>query len=161
MAYQNGNPPGKQKVQTTATGNAADTGTPVSIPPTKRPPDFDKDFTWGRQGYGGNAYGGASSDMPGKRTRADMSVNNDDSDPVLNTIRQHGTAAMVPDPTGDNVESVRGTPATQLRKIGNKNVADAFGMASARSRQPSYPGPKTQIPGALTDDQSEPVRKPA
>lgn len=138
MAIQSGagNPPGKKNVKTTATGNAADTGTPVSIPPKSRPPEYDKDFTWGRSGYGANAYGGASSDTPGKRTRADMSVNNDDGDPVLNTIRQHGTAAMTADPTGDRVD-VGGMPAPQVEEIGKGNVPDAFGMESARKRQPS------------------------
>lgn len=162
MAIQSGNPPGKKNVTTTATGNAADTGTPVSIAPTKRPPDYEKDFSWGRQGYGSNAYGGASSDTPGKRTRADMTVNNDDSDPVLSALRLHGSAAMrVPLP-GDDVESVKGTPATQIRDVSaaNKTPIHPAMVGSNAARQPSYPGPKATIPGALTDDETQPVRQP-
>lgn len=165
MAIQSGagNPPGKKKVTTTATGNAADTGTPVSIPPTKRPPEYDKDFTWGRQGYGANAYGGASSDTPGKRTRADMSVNNDDSDPVLAALRLHGSAAMRSPEVGDDVEDVRGTPATQIRDVSSANKTPIHPAMTGNNaaRQPSYPGPKEAIPGGLSDDQAAPVRKPS
>jgi hypothetical protein len=115
-------------VKTTATGNAKDTGTPVSIPPS-RPPIFDKDFTFGRQSYGSNAYSGASSDNPGDRTRSDLSVNNDDTDPVLGALRQHGSAAMRAPEVGDDVEDVKGTPATQLRNItANPAVPTTFGM---------------------------------
>lgn len=120
---------GNKPVKTTATGNAKDTGTPVNVAPTQRPPEFAKDYTFGRQGYGSNAYGGASSDTPGKRTRADMTVNNDDSDPVLGALRQYGSAAMRSPEVGDDVEDVRGTPATQLRPMTNKpGVPVTFGM---------------------------------
>jgi hypothetical protein len=47
--------------------------------------------SWGRGSYGANAFGGASSDTPGKRTRAALTVNHDDDDPVLNTIKQTGS----------------------------------------------------------------------
>ena len=153
-----------KQVQTNAAGNTkASTAGPVKTPaPTQRPPDFDKDFTFGRQSYGSNAYGGASSDTPGKRTRADMTVNNDDADPVLATLRQHGSAAMTSDPAGDSV-NVGGMPASQLRTIGSKNVPVHPMMArdSNVSRQPSYPGPKASIPGALQDNATQPVRTPA
>lgn len=145
-------------VKTTATGNAKDTGTPVSIPPTQRPPEYDKDFTWGRSGYGSNAYGGASSDLPGKRTRAEMSVNNDDTDPVLRQLRLTGSASMRAD-VGDNVESVKGTPATQIRDVSaaaNKTPIHPAMVGSNAARQPTYPGPKETIPGSL-----EPSRVPS
>ena len=162
MAIQNGDAPGKRNVKTTATGNAADTGTPVSIPPTKQPPDYAKDFTWGRTGYGANAFGGASSDTPGKRTRGNMSVNNDDTDPVLSALRLHGSAAMRSPEVGDDVEDVRGTPATQIRDVSaaNKTPIHPAMVGSNAARQPTYPGPKATIPGALTDDEAQPVRSP-
>jgi hypothetical protein len=46
--------------------------------------------SWGRGALGANAYGGASSDMPGQRSRAALTVNHDDSDPVLNAIKSGG-----------------------------------------------------------------------
>lgn len=149
-----------KQVQTNAKGNAPNTGMPGKQPaPTQRPPDFAKDYTFGRSGYGANAYGGASSDNPGKRTRADMTVNNDDTDPVLNTVRQHGSAAMTSDPAGDSV-NVGGMPASQLRSIAAKAPPDAYGMQSNRARQPSSAAPAT-IPGALQDNATQPVRTPA
>lgn len=109
-----------------------------------------------RSGYGQNAYGGASSDTPKERTRAGLTVNRDGDDPVLETIKAHGSAAMRGGPPGDSVETVRGTPATQIRDIGNGNVPDHPAMASNRSRQPSYPGPNSNVPAGLADDEGEP-----
>jgi hypothetical protein len=158
MAFQNGQK--NKPVKTTATGNGKDTGTPVSVAPTKRPPDFDKDFTYGRQSYGANAYGGASSLPPGGKERASLTVNNDDDDEVLNAIKQKGSAAMSVSPTGDAVTATEGVTGSQLRDIADKNVPDHPAMASARSRQPSYPGPAGVVPATLTDDNEQPVRKP-
>jgi hypothetical protein len=130
--------------------------------PTQRPPGSEKDFTFGRQSYGANAYGGPSSLAPGHKERASLTVNNDDSDAVLDAIKQHGTAAMRAPLPGDDVESVRGTPATQVRDVSaaNKTPIHPAMVGSNAARQPSYPGPKSSIPGALTDDQA-PVPKPS
>jgi hypothetical protein len=48
------------------------------------------------------------------------------------------------------------------RKINpDANVADAFGSASARSRQSSsHAHTAAKVPGAITPDEGQPVRKP-
>lgn len=60
-----------------------------------------------KEGYGQNGYGGASSDVPGEKTTSDF-------------LPQPGT------PVND-----------QTRTLVGKTAPDAFGMASARSRQPA------------------------
>lgn len=40
--------------------------------------------------YGNNQFGGASSDTPGQRTRGPLTVNHDDTDPVLAAVKSHG-----------------------------------------------------------------------
>jgi hypothetical protein len=50
--------------------------------------------SWGRGVYGTNAYPGAASDLPGKRTRAPLSVNNDGGDAVLNAIKSGGAKSQ-------------------------------------------------------------------
>lgn len=100
------------------------TGTVNKTPaPTQHPPGTEKDFTFGRQSYGANAYGGPSSLTPGKKERASLTVNNDDSDPVLDAIKQHGVGAAGIDPlTGDSVTMAEGVAGSQVRKIAAKNV---------------------------------------
>ena len=90
-----------------------------------------------KEGFGQNGFAGASSDLPGERTRAGLTVNNDDTDPVLDAVKKFGTAAMRAPEVGDSVEDICGTPATQIRDIAAKNVPDHPAMASARSRQPT------------------------
>jgi hypothetical protein len=81
---------------------------------------------------------------------------------VLAAVQKFGSAAMRDPLPGDDVADVRGTPDGQIREIAAGNVPDAFGMASARARQPSsYPtGGNATIPGALSDDEAQPVRSP-
>ncbi len=123
-------------VKTTATGDQEATGMPKSIPPTKpvtpMPPSFQKDFTFGRQSYGSNAYGGASSDTPGNRTRASISVNGDDTDPVLRAIRLGGTAAKrgAAELTGDDVRDVKAVTSSEVRTVDAKPFPLAHGMRS-------------------------------
>lgn len=64
----------------------------TSILPLVETPSAEQKRTtsWGRTSYGANAFGGASSDTPGKRTRAKLTVNHDDTDPVLAAIRKDG-----------------------------------------------------------------------
>ncbi len=132
---------GNKKVQTTATGNAADNGTPVTPAPTRRAaPDVASAVRApSRAGVGMNGYAGASSLEPGVFTRSPLGDNIADTvnDPVLDAVRKFGSAAMRVPETGDDVEDVRGTPATQLRKFAPGNVPDSWGMESARSRQPT------------------------
>jgi len=40
--------------------------------------------------FGQNGFGGASSDTPGQRTRSPLTVNADDSDPVLARVKTEG-----------------------------------------------------------------------
>jgi hypothetical protein len=90
--------------------------------------------------YGANGYGGASSDTPSERTRAALTVNNDDTDPVLAAVRGYGTAAMRAPEVGDDIEDVKGTPATQIRAIGDGNVATKEGMRSRTANKETGPG---------------------
>ena len=143
MAIQSGNgdaPGAKRGVKVGATGNAPGAG-PVKTPaPTAHPPGSEKDFTFGRQSYGANAYGGPSSLTPGKKERASLTVNNDDSDAVLDAIKQHGTAAMRAPLPGDDVEDVRGTPATQIRDVSAANKTPiAFGMKNPNANPATVP----------------------
>lgn len=154
-------------VQTTATGNAADTGTPVSLPPTKparvAAPDVVSQVRNEQNAgsfYGLNGFRGASSVNPGEVTKSPLAENMQGDDPVLAAVQKFGTAAMRTPEVGDDVADVRGTPDGQIRKIGATNVPDSFGMASARSRQPTYPGAKDTIPATLGAMAEQPVRKP-
>jgi hypothetical protein len=167
MAFQNGR--SNKPATTTATGNATDTGTPKSLPPTKRVAFTDQVGAaagkGGDGGYGENRYGGPSSVPPGQTVESRLATDLRTTsaaggDDVLETIQKFGSAAMRNPLPGDDVEDVKGAPASQLRDISDKNVPDAFGMESARKRQPTYPGPSATVPGSLTNDNAAPVRKP-
>jgi hypothetical protein len=154
-------------VKTTATGNAADTGTPVSLPPIKpakvAAPDVVSQ-TRNEQNagshYGLNGYRGPSSLNPGEAVKSPLADNMSGDDTVLAAVQKFGSAAMRAPEVGDDVEDVKGTPATQIRKIADSNVPDHSAFASARTRQPSYPGPRETIPSTLGATAEQPVRKP-
>ena len=59
--------------------------------------------------------------------------------------------------TGVDESKAPAVASGQERPIPPGNVADAFGMGSARSRQPTKPA---ELPTSLANDQGEPVRKP-
>jgi len=67
-----------------------------SLQPTPAPtkavksPEQTRSTSWGRESYGANGYNGRSDNDPGQRTRSDLTVNNDDTDPVLAAIRRDG-----------------------------------------------------------------------
>jgi hypothetical protein len=167
MAYQ---------VQKGASGNAPNTGMPKNKPPVRQ--RFDQlTGVFGAPlpgkthdgAYGQNRYGGASSTTPGQTVESPMATDlrttaaqGADGGDVLATVQKFGAAAMRNPLPGDDVEDVRGTPATQLRDIAAKACPDSYGMESARARQASsYPGAAGTIPGALQDDAAQPARKPA
>lgn len=156
MAMQNGDAPGKRNVKTTATGNAADTGTPVSIAPTKPPRiRFSDDFGGkGDLNYGRNRQNLPSSVEPGATVESDLAkdLRTTVNDPVLDAVQKFGTAAMRSPEVGDNVEDVRGTPATQIRDIAAK-AQPAFGMKDPNANNP-------KIPSSLGASNGQPVRKP-
>jgi len=123
-----------------------------------------------KNGYGQNSYAGPASLTPNQDAnigRSALGLNmsqtsEGESDPVLSAIIAKGTGAGGVDPlTGDATTMAEGVAGTQVRKIGAKNVPDHPAMASARARQPSNDwGVSEKIPGALTDDQAQPVRSP-
>jgi hypothetical protein len=132
---------GNKPVKTTSTGNAADTGTPVSLPPTRpvAPDEVSAVRAGTKPGLGMNGFAGASSDPPGTFSRSPLAQNIDATvgDKTLDAVRQFGSAAMRAPEVGDDVEDVKGTPATQIRKLAPGNVPNHPAMASARSRQPT------------------------
>lgn len=174
MAIQNTKK--SRPVKTTATGNAADTGMPRTPPakPTRiRASDLEGVFQGGGQHdgqYGQNRYAGASSypmdaipESPMAQDLRTTAAQGADGGDVLSTIQKFGSAAMRTPLPGDDVESVKGAPASQLRSLTLRPaVPDSYGMASARSRQPSSRTAAT-IPGMPQYDDSEgqPVRQPA
>jgi hypothetical protein len=99
----------------------ADTdGNNTSILPLIETPSAEgkRSKSWGRGSYGANAYGGASSDTPKQRTRAALSVNRDDSDPVLNAIKHGG--AKTQDGNGQT-RTVNATPYPTARGMRDRS----------------------------------------
>jgi hypothetical protein len=88
------------------------------------------------KGYGTASYSGASSDTPGQRTRAPLTVNHDDSDAVLANIRANG-AKHRDDPsvfTGRGGKRTPGTtPGMRDANAGGAPMGKVFG---APGRQP-------------------------
>ena len=154
---------GAGDVPDTADGNAPNTGMPKAVAP-----DVISAPRAAKSGYGQNGWAKASSLTPNDNSNDGVSplaanmkaAGERGSDPVLDAIIQKGSAAMSIDPTGDAVTAAEGVTGSQIRKIAATNVPDAYGMASARSRQPTYPGPAQSVPDKLVEDNGEPVRKP-
>jgi len=117
-------------VEASAKGNAPATGMPKQPAPRPVAPDQISSIRKpSPQGYGMN--GGAvnpSSIPPGANVMSPMAANlkasSEDGEGVLDTIIAHGTKLDT-------------EITSQLRKIAPNNVPDAFGMESARSRQPT------------------------
>jgi hypothetical protein len=136
MAFQSGD---KSIVQAGKTNK-----TPAPV--TKESASDARSSSFGRESYGANAWNGRVSDDPGKRTRAALTVNNDDSDPVLAAVRQKGTA---------NNDSLASLGNKQERTVSDTPYKTAFGH---RNRNDDA-NPK--IPGALPDDPGgAPVMQP-
>lgn len=93
--------------------------------------------SYGRGKYGANAYGGPSSADPGKTITSGFDVGGNDD--VMKRIQSQGLRSDAAAPVAD-----------QLRKVGDRNVPDATGMASARSRQASsHSGDAAKVPDRL------------
>jgi hypothetical protein len=106
------------------------------------------------QGYGMNGpHNNASSVAPGQRVISPLGQNLEtsvDDGGALDRVIREGTARVD--------DSIGG----QLRKIADGNVPDHPAMASARSRQPTYPGPKAAtLPAATAKSDAQPGRKPS
>jgi len=165
MKKSGGRVKGAGDLPATAKGNAPNTGAPGRTPA----PDNISAPRAAHSGYGQNSYAGPSSlthldDANAGRSALGLNMSQTGegvSDPILSAIISKGTAAMSVDPTGDAVTAAEGVAGTQIGKIGAKNVPDHPAMVSARARQPSsYPTGGGSIPGALTDDETQPLRKP-
>ena len=117
-------------VQAKAKGNGPATG----MQKTPAPDAISAPRSGSGQGHGSNGpVGNNPSVEPGKRVLSPLAQNLEssvDDDGCLNRIIREGTARQ-----DDSITS-------QLRTIADGNVPDAFGMESARKRQPTYPGPK-------------------
>ena len=99
----------------------ADDSNDTSILPLVETPSAEskRSKSWGRGSYGSNAAANASSDVPGQRTRAALTVNHDDTDSTLNAIRKGGaktqdgngqtrTVDATPYPTAHGMRNRRG-----------------------------------------------------
>lgn len=128
-------------VQKPASGNSDNTGAPGPTPAPVKPPRvrFSDDFGGrGDLNYGRNRQNLPSSVEPGAMVESDLAkdLRTTVGDPVLDAVQRFGTAAMRAPEVGDDVEDVRGTPATQIRKIAATNVPTHPCMTGAK------PGPK-------------------
>jgi hypothetical protein len=92
--------------------------TPAPLVETKAA-EQARSTSFGRTSYGANAFDGRVVNDPGQRTRAGLSVNNDDADPVLAAIRRGGAKAA------DGNDQTRPFTADQ-------KVPTAFGHRSRR-----------------------------
>jgi hypothetical protein len=143
---------GKVKGAGDAPGDAAATGMPKSVAP-----DVISAPRAAHSGFGQNAYTGPSSLTPMDDSNKGVSplaanikaAGERGSDVVLDRVITQGTARVDTAISG------------QLRDISSNNVPDAFGMGSARSRQPTYPGPKGSMPATTAKSDAQPVRKPS
>jgi hypothetical protein len=142
---------GKVKGAGDAPGDAAATGMPKSAAP-----DVISAPRASKSGYGQNGFARASALTPFDDSNNGVSplaanmkeAGERGSDAVLDRVITQGTARVD--------DSISG----QLRDIAPNNVPDAFGMGSARSRQPTYPGPKGSMPATTAKSDAQPVRKP-
>lgn len=142
----------------TAAGNAPATGMPKNVAP-----DVISEPRASKSGYGQNSFAHASSLTPNDdanigRSPLGANMKQAAGDEVLDTIIQHGSAAMRAAETGDSVEDVRGMPASQLRDVSNKGYPPAHGMAS---RQAADGSPGGTIPSKIGATSAPPVRDPS
>jgi hypothetical protein len=137
MAIQSANGLGDAK------GDKAETGMPKSIAPVRKVSDAGA--------YGQNRYAGASSLQPGEQTDGKSHSLVSNPDPNLDTIIQRGAGR------GDDVENWQ---RRNVDAAGKANVADAFGMESARKRQPTASEPSDSLPAKPSFQNASPVRKP-
>lgn len=111
----------------------------IKIDGSNFPTKASDQFKPSKAGYGQGGFGGASSDVPGERTRAVLSVNNDDSDAALAQVRAQG--GEPPALTHEQLRTVAGSRPT------------TFGM------KPSTPADTPKVPGTL-DNHSDVYAKP-
>lgn len=120
-----------------AKGNGPATG----MQKTPAPDQISNPRAPGVAAYGESGGPNNPSSVPaGHRVISALGANLESSvsdDGVRDRIIREGTARQDDSVTG------------QLRDIAAKAPPDSFGMASARSRQPSYPGPKETIPARI------------
>ncbi len=148
-------------VDETAKGNSPNTGMPKNNLAPTRPakipaPDIvsrlREEQNVGSM-YGMNGFPGRSSTSPGEQVTSPLalsikSASEKGSDPVLDAIIAKGSAAMKVTLAGDAVTATEGVTGSQLREIGKGNVPDAYGMASARTRQNStHAAAAAKVPG--------------
>lgn len=123
------------------------TPAPLRAPPAT--PDLARSQSMGRESYGANAYGGASSIEPGTTvTQTGIDIRPPDGDAALDLVKKHGTVLGGKDPAEswqDRDESQQGYPA-------------AHGM---RNRQANDGSPGGQIPATVGATSEQPVRKPS
>ncbi len=164
-------------VETSATGDSANTGMPKNLAPTRPAKVPGPDIVSQPRNpqnvgsrYGMNNFAGRSSTSSGEAVNSPLSLSiksasEKGSDPVLDAIIAKGSAAMDVTLTGDVVTATEGVTGSQIRKIGTGNVADAYGMGSARTRQNStHAAMAAKVPGAV-DKTNRPspataIRKP-
>jgi hypothetical protein len=141
---------GKVKGAGDAPGDAAATGMPKSVAP-----DVISAPRAAHSGYGQNAYAGPSSLTP-------MDDSNKGVSPLAANIKaagERGSDAVL-DSIVANGTRLDSSISSQLRDIAPNNVPDHPSMASARSRQATYPGARGALPATTAKSDAQPVRKP-
>jgi hypothetical protein len=134
-------------------GNKRGTKINRTPPPTGQ----ERDFSFARSQYGGNAYSGPSStSAPGLNVTSPLSddIKAAGTDGVLDEVIRNGTAKNDAG-HGSGPDGVNSQP----RNISEKNVPDAAGMKSSRNRQCASPG-DTGRSGSLPSSAPGIVRTP-
>jgi hypothetical protein len=97
-------------------------------------------------GYGSNQYAGPVSVKPGERISSDLDISPPAGDPALDQLRENGMR-------GAKNPALR----FQLEDLASGNVPNHPSM-SRRGASDGSPGDK--VPGRLSNNEGQPVRKP-
>jgi hypothetical protein len=127
-----------------AAGDRADTGTPITRVAVKREMKSSVPVNDG-SAFSENGYSGPSSETLIGKTRADMTVNNDDTDQALAAVKQRGAGRS------DQTENWQ---TRELSAAGGKNVPDGFGMTRQTKDAPD------QMPSKIGATNAPVARKP-
>jgi len=151
MKKHGGKVKGAGDLPATAAGDPSATGMPKSVAP-----DVISAPRASKSGYGQNGWARASSLTP-------FDDSNDGVSPLAANIKEageRGSDAVLDHVITNGTARQDSSITSQLRDISSKNVPDAWGQESARSRQATYPGPDSAMPATTKSSDAQPTRKP-